>query len=66
MQTSPQHCLGRSVTLLSGETGTVIGAAVYTEAEPQYLVRYVAADGCLTEAWWNAAAVTFAFPSPVE
>lgn len=37
----------------SGETGEVIGRAQYVESADVYLVRYVAADGGLVEAWWS-------------
>lgn len=36
---------------LSGEQGEVIGRAHYTNANPSYLVRYVAADGRQVEDW---------------
>ncbi|MEK6419988.1 MAG: hypothetical protein V4801_10305 [Burkholderia gladioli] len=41
----------------SGEKGEVIGRAEYTEAHNGYLVRYTAADGRATEAWWNEGAL---------
>ncbi len=41
----------------SGETGNVIGAAVFVAAENSYLIRYKAADGRATEAWWNESAL---------
>ncbi len=33
------------------ETGVVIGRSQYTNCNPQYLVRYVAADGRQIEEW---------------
>ena len=36
----------------SGEQGTIHGRAEYTTSEPSYLLRYVAADGRASEAWW--------------
>ena len=56
----PEIKLGSEVTLQSGEKGTVIGHAFYLEAQPSYLVRYVAADGRLTECWWGEAAINSA------
>jgi hypothetical protein len=45
--------LGDQVKLAtSSETGTVIGRAHYVNQDPQYYVRYLAADGRQTEAWW--------------
>lgn len=41
----------------SGETGVVIGRSHSTEHDPLYSVRYKAADGRLTEAWWAEAAL---------
>lgn len=48
--------IGQPVRLVSGEAGTIIGHARYAEAEDDFRVRYVAADGRLTEDWWNANA----------
>jgi poly-gamma-glutamate capsule biosynthesis protein CapA/YwtB (metallophosphatase superfamily) len=42
----------------SGETGHVIGRAEYTTAGNNYYVRYQAADGRATEAWWAEDALT--------
>ncbi len=42
---------------LSGESGIIIGRAEYAEADNSYLVRYKAADGRLTEAWWSETAI---------
>lgn len=36
---------------LSGETGVVVGCARYTNADPSYLVRYLAGDGRQVECW---------------
>ena len=36
----------------SVEHGEVIGRAEYNFASPQYLLRYLAADGRKVEAWW--------------
>ena len=41
----------------SSETGTIIGYAVYIHSEPCYYVRYKAADGKQTEAWWDESAL---------
>lgn len=51
------HELGARVELESGEKGLVIARAEYLEAEPSYYIRYVAADGRLTECWWSGAAI---------
>jgi hypothetical protein len=55
--------LGEKVKLaLSGETGQIIGRAHYTNSDPSYLVRYVAADGRQIETWQ----VEDAIASPTE
>lgn len=41
----------------TGETGTVHARSESTTSEPQYLVRYKAADGRATEAWWSQNAL---------
>ena len=46
-------CLRQVVKIVeSDEVGTVHGRAEYTTSEPQYLIRYKAADGRAVEAWW--------------
>ncbi|MBX3488901.1 hypothetical protein [Parvibaculum sp.] len=52
-----QHELGEAVTLISGEAGKVIARAEYLEATPSYYIRYVTAQGELTERWWGAEAI---------
>lgn len=50
--------LGEPVGLVgTDERGTVIARAEYSESSRNYLVRYRAADGRLTEAWWSEAAI---------
>ncbi len=50
--------LGDGVKLsLSGETGSVIGRAHYTNVDPQYYVRYVGADGRQIETWQSEDAL---------
>ena len=44
----------------SGETGEIVARAEYAHAEPSYLVRYTAADGRATEAWWTETALIVA------
>lgn len=41
----------------SSEQGTVIGRAEYATSEDSYLIRYQAADGRATEAWWSESAL---------
>lgn len=41
----------------SGETGEVIGRAVFPTAESKILLRYKSADGRAVEAWWNLSAL---------
>lgn len=41
----------------SNETGTVVGRAEYTYAEPSYLVRYKAGDGRQVDQWWTEEAL---------
>lgn len=52
-----KYHLDDKVTLKSGESGTVIGRAEYLNREPCYLLRYKAADGRLTEAWWDESTI---------
>lgn len=42
----------RVVIAASGESGDVIGRAEYTHSANSYYIRYRAADGRATEAWW--------------
>lgn len=51
--------LGHPVTITcSGESGIVVGRAEYvSQSEPQYFVRYKAADGRAVEAWWTESAL---------
>lgn len=44
--------LNDAVKLTSGEIGTVIARSHSIEANPQYFVRYVGADGAMKENWW--------------
>lgn len=41
----------------SDEVGTVIGRAEFTNKQPQYMVRYRAADGRAVESWWDEDAI---------
>lgn len=52
-------CLGQQVKITcSGETGQVIGRAQYaTTDDDSYYIRYKAADGRATEAWWQGSAL---------
>jgi hypothetical protein len=50
--------LGARVRLaMSGEQGMVIGRGEYLDSNPQYFVRYLAADGRQVEAWWSGDAI---------
>ena len=54
-----QFELGQQVKLTgSGEQGYVAGRAEYQDSPPSYFIRYRAADGRLTEAWWSGSALT--------
>lgn len=56
-----QFDLGDPVAIMvSTERGEVIARAEYLESDPQYLVRYKAADGRACEAWWAERALTSA------
>lgn len=48
----------------SGESGEVHGRAEYATAENNYYLRYKAADGRATEAWWPESALVTADPAP--
>ena len=41
----------------SAEQGLVIARAEYATMEPQYLIRYKAADGRAVEQWWGQSAL---------
>lgn len=43
--------LGEKVALPSREGGVVEGRAHYINSNPQYLVKYIAADGRFVSAW---------------
>jgi hypothetical protein len=46
--------LGSSATItVSGESGTVIGRAQYTDNENAYYLFYQAGDGRATKQWWK-------------
>lgn len=50
--------LGEPVRIFKGqEQGEVIARAEYATAEPSYYIRYIAADGRATEAWWAESAL---------
>ncbi len=51
------HKLNDEVTLVSGESGKIIGRAHFSDSNPQYLLRYTAADGRLVESWWLESAI---------
>lgn len=56
--------LGQAVALKqSREAGFVIGRAEFQESSPSYQVRFLAGDGCLTEAWWPASAIEARVPA---
>lgn len=42
----------------SGECGMVVGRAEYADGKPQYLIRYMAADGRAVQQWWDQSALT--------
>lgn len=51
----------------SGEEGDIIGQAFYAfHNEASYLIRYRAADGKATEAWWSEGALQEPGPSRSE
>jgi hypothetical protein len=43
--------------LVSGVNGEIIGRSEYSYAEPLYLLRYKAIDGCVIESWWTESSV---------
>ena len=50
--------LGTPVKLTqSGESGTIIGRAEFTNSDEQYFVRYVDGNGCLIQKWWPHDAI---------
>lgn len=57
--TESKFYLGQEVSLmLSGESGSVIGIALFkNNQEHLYLVRYIAAGGRQVESWWAESAI---------
>jgi hypothetical protein len=50
--------LKQAVTITaSGEVGEVLARAEYATSENSYYLRYKAADGRATEAWWSESAL---------
>lgn len=43
----------------SGETGEMLARAEYATSENSYYLRYKAADGRATEAWWGESALNW-------
>jgi len=41
----------------SEENGIIIGQGCYTNCNNQYLIRYLAGDGRMTEKWWDEDAI---------
>ncbi|VDC28249.1 hypothetical protein [Pseudogemmobacter humi] len=63
--TTPNFTLGEHVSITcSGETGQVIGHAIYLTSSTQCLVRYRAANGRAVEKWWNVEALSAADAPP--
>ena len=54
----------RLVVSCSGETGDVLSRSESTTSEPQYLLRYKAADGRTVEAWWTQSALAYPVDGP--
>ena len=53
-----EYDLEQRVSLLeSGETGTIVGRAEYTNHMNQYFIRYKAGDGRQVESWWAEDAI---------
>jgi len=51
--------LGERVAIAeSGESGSILGRAEYSEAANSYCIRYVAGDGRAVESWWSEGALT--------
>jgi hypothetical protein len=62
MEDDMKYELGQLVKAVVGEEqGTIIGRAEYLTSEPNYYVRYLAADGRMVEAWWAESAIGDAF-----
>lgn len=53
-----KYKIGQRVALkLSREAGEVIGRAEYADSNKDYLVRYMAGNGCQCEGWFKASAL---------
>ncbi|KGS34535.1 hypothetical protein X962_2023 [Burkholderia pseudomallei MSHR7343] len=51
--------LGERVAIAeSGESGSILGRAEYSEAANSYCIRYVAGDGRAVESWWSEGALS--------
>ena len=57
--------LNQPVTIaLSGESGTIIGRAEYSESSiPSYCLRYVSKDGRAVEDWWKESTLVANSPT---
>jgi hypothetical protein len=54
-----KYTIGQTLYLMNGrEHGPVVARSESAIAEPQYLLRYVAADGRMVEAWWSESALS--------
>lgn len=54
-----RYMLGQQVKITcSEETGIVIARCERLSAEPQYLIRYRAADGRAVQCWWDYSAIS--------
>lgn len=58
MDRSFRFGLGQHVLISeSGESGVVIGCAMYSYCANSYFIRYKAADGRAVEQWWSQDAL---------
>lgn len=50
--------LNDTVKLESGETGKIVARMQSVDSNPQYMLRYKAADGCQRETWIYESALS--------
>jgi hypothetical protein len=62
-----KHSLGQRVKLVaSEERGTIIARSESLTSEDQYLLRYLAGDGCQRESWFGESGISSEEPAELE
>ncbi len=53
---------GKAHVSISGETGDIVGLAVYGDSAPSALLHYKNAQGRAVSEWWPLSRLTVGFP----